>query len=265
MAYKIVLDAGHGGEDPGAVHKGRQEKDDNLKLTMAVGDILEKSGVDVVYTRTTDIYQTPFQKARIANEEGADFFISFHRNSSPTPNQYSGAEALVYDKSGIKLEMAENIVGALSKVGFKNLGVKARPGLVVLRRTRMPAVLVETGFINTDADNLLFDENFDEIARAIASAILGTLDLETDTGEADGGMQEDSDAVFYRVQVGAFRDRKNADNLNYELEAKGYPSFIMAGDGLYRVQVGAFRQLDNAVAMEQRLRRDGYNTILTTR
>lgn len=254
MAYKIVLDVGHGGEDPGAVYQGRQEKDDTLRLTLAVGDILEKNGVDVVYTRTTDVYQTPFQKARIANEAMADFFISFHRNSSPSPNQYSGVESLVYDKSGIKLEMAENINGALEKVGFKNLGVKARPGLVVLRRTKMPAVLVEAGFLNTDADNQLFDEKFDEIARAIAGAIMGTLDLETVT-----------EPVYYRVQVGAFRNRQNADNLNYELADKGYPSFIMADDGLYRVQVGAFQQLGNAVAMEQRLRREGYSTMLTTR
>ena len=79
MAYKIVLDAGHGGEDPGAVYKDRKEKDDNLKLTLAVGKILEENGVDVVYTRTTDIYQTPFEKAKAANEAGADFFISFHQ------------------------------------------------------------------------------------------------------------------------------------------------------------------------------------------
>ena len=65
MAYKIVLDAGHGGEDPGAVYKDRKEKDDNLKLALAVGRILEDNGVDVVYTRTTDVYQTPFEKARI--------------------------------------------------------------------------------------------------------------------------------------------------------------------------------------------------------
>ena len=58
MAYKIVLDAGHGGTDPGAVYNGRNEKDDNLALAQAVGKILEDNGVDVVYTRTEDIYQT---------------------------------------------------------------------------------------------------------------------------------------------------------------------------------------------------------------
>ena len=76
MAYKIVLGAGHGGEDPGAVYIDRKEKDDNLSLALAVGKILEDNGIDVVYTRTTDIYQTPFEKARFANETGADFFIS---------------------------------------------------------------------------------------------------------------------------------------------------------------------------------------------
>ena len=95
----------------------------------------------MIYTRTTDVYQTPFEKAQIANRAGADYFISFHRNSSPDPDQYDGVETLVYDKSGTKLTMAENINGALEALGFKNLGVKARPGLVVLRRTKMPALL----------------------------------------------------------------------------------------------------------------------------
>ena len=163
----------HGGADPGAVYNGRQEKDDNLELALKVGKLLESQGIDVLYTRTEDVYQTPFEKAQIANRAGADYFISFHRNSSPEPNQYNGVETLVYDKSGLKLTMAENINGALEALGFKNLGVKARPGLVVLRRTRMPALLIETGFLNTDQDNALYDQKNQEIARAIANAILG--------------------------------------------------------------------------------------------
>lgn len=62
-------------------------------------------------------------------------------------------ESLIYDKSGIKYKMAQNINDQLESVGFVNLGVKERPGLVVLRRTQMPAVLVEVGFINSDVDN----------------------------------------------------------------------------------------------------------------
>ena len=181
MPYKIMLDAGHGGTDPGAVYGGRQEKDDNLRLAMAVGNILSQNGIDVVYTRTDDVYQSPIEKARLANASGADYFISFHRNSSPEPNQYSGVETLVYNQSGRKLTMAQNINRALENIGFKNLGVKSRPGLVVLRRTRMPALLIETGFINTPEDNERFDENFNEIARAIADAILTTLDIHPDS------------------------------------------------------------------------------------
>lgn len=254
MAYKIVLDSGHGGEDPGAVYQGRQEKDDTLRLALEVGKLLENGGQDVVYTRTTDIYQTPFQKAQIANEEEADYFISLHRNSSPKPNQYEGVETLLYDRAGIKLEMAEAIDGALADVGFQNLGVKERPGLVVLRRTQMPALLVEVGFINNEKDNQLFDERFSQIAQAIADGILGTLDQET--------VEE---PILYRVQVGLFRRKENADRLNYELLDRGYPSYILEADGYYKVQVGAFQQLGNAIAMEQRLRRDGYQTLITTR
>ena len=161
----IVLDAGHGGANPGATYKGRKESEDALALTLAVGSILEENGVDVYYTRTTDIYESPYQKAQEGNEVGGDYFVSIHRNSSPYPNQYSGVESLVYNRYGAAARMAYNI----------NAGVNERPNLVVLNSTNMPAVLVEVGFINTDADNELFDSRFDEIARAIADGILESI------------------------------------------------------------------------------------------
>lgn len=171
----IVLDAGHGGVNPGATYNGRQEKDDALTLTLAVGNILEANGMDVYYTRTTDIYESPYQKAMEANAVGADYFVSIHRNSSPYPNQYTGIESLVYNRYGEAARLAENINARLEEVGFVNQGVNERPNLVVLNRTQMPSVLVEVGFINTDADNQLFDERFDEIAQAIADGILATV------------------------------------------------------------------------------------------
>jgi N-acetylmuramoyl-L-alanine amidase len=171
----VVLDAGHGGANPGAIYNGRQEKDDVLALTMAVGKILEENGVDVYYTRTADIYESPYQKAQEGNEVGADWFVSIHRNSSPYPNQYTGVETLVYNRYGRAAQLAYNINSQLEQVGFVNQGVNERPGLVVLNSTSMPAVLVEVGFINTDADNMLFDERFNEIASAIANGILETV------------------------------------------------------------------------------------------
>lgn len=172
---KVVLDAGHGGVNPGATYNGRRESDDALALVLAVGEILENNGVEVVYTRTTDVYESPYQKAMEGNESGADYFVSIHRNSSPYPNQYSGVESLVYSRYGAAAALAANINEQLEQLGFLNLGVNERPNLVVLNRTQMPAVLVEVGFINTDTDNQLLDERFEETAQAIADGILQTI------------------------------------------------------------------------------------------
>jgi len=171
----VVMDAGHGGNNPGAVYNGRREKDDVLALTLAVGGILEQNGVDVYYTRSADIYESPYQRAVEGNAVGADYFVSIHRNASPYPNQYTGVETLVYNRYGEAARLARNINDRLTQVGYEDQGVNEQANLVVLNRTEMPSVLVEVGFINTDADNLLFDERFGETARAIAEGILETI------------------------------------------------------------------------------------------
>lgn len=176
MAYTIVLDAGHGGSDLGATYEGRSEKDDTLALTLAVGNILSRfEGINVVYTRENDTYVSPAERARIANEANADYFVSIHRNSTPVPNSYSGVETLVYNNSGKSGEIARNIDEQLEAIGFQNLGITERRNLTVLKNTKMPAVLLEIGYINTEADNRFFDENFEQIAQAIADGILVTL------------------------------------------------------------------------------------------
>ena len=171
----VILDAGHGGSNPGAVYNGRQEKDDTLKLVLYIGEILEYNGVDVYYTRTTDIYESPVRKAQEGNEAGGDYFVSIHRNSGTVPGQYSGGQSLVYDQYGAAARLAANINEELEDVGFVNLGIELRRDLAVLRRTSMPAVLVEVGFINNDSDNRLLDEKFEEVGEAIAAGILETI------------------------------------------------------------------------------------------
>ena len=244
----IALDAGHGGMDYGAVYEGRREKDDNLALTMSVGEKLQDAGFDVVYTRTTDVYDTPFQKAQKANAVGADFFVSIHRNAFPTPNTASGVETLVYNDEGIKAEVAENINAELAEIGFNNLGVKERPNLVVLKRTNMPAVLVEAGFLDNEADNALFDANFDAVAQAIADGITNTLGTEQPR--------------LYKVQVGLFRLPRNAERLKEELAMEGFDSYIAQEDGYYKVFSGVFENIDNARRQEQLLKEAGYATLI---
>ncbi|MCI8402411.1 MAG: N-acetylmuramoyl-L-alanine amidase [Lachnospiraceae bacterium] len=255
MAYRIAIDPGHGGRDPGAVYEGRQEKDDNLELALAVGQLLEDRGIDVVYTRMDDVYNTPMEKATMANNSGADLFVSFHRNAMPTPGSASGAEVLVYEDEGLPAEVGRNVLSELSEAGFTDRGVIERKNLVVLRRTQMPAVLLEVGFIDNLQDNQTFDGEFDQIAQGIAEGILESVGMDK---------TPEDERTLYRVQVGAFRESEYAYDLLNQLLAAGYPAFIIYEDNLYRVQVGAFARLENAIRMERDLRQAGYNTYITT-
>lgn len=227
MAVKIILDAGHNGAtDPGAIYQGRRESDDNLRLTLAVGNLLSQAGYNIEYTRTGNLPQSVVQKAQLANAINADYFISIHRNMASYPGQYSGVQTLLYDLSGEKLTMAENINLNLEALGFRNLGVEARPHLAVLRRTKMPALLIEVGFLDIESDNHLFDTRFDEIAQAIADGIMDTLQASSlippETGDT-----ESEEPPLYRVQVGAFHNLQNAVALEQELKRMGYNTWIV--------------------------------------
>lgn len=250
----VILDAGHGGYDNGASFEGRLEKDDTLRLALAVGNILENNGVDVLYTRTEDVYQSPVEKAAIGNESGADYFISIHRNSSPEPDTYSGVQTLVFRDEGIPAEFAENINEELFEVGFLNLGTSVRPNLAVLRRTVMPAALVEVGFINTETDNRLFDEKFPEIAQAIADGILETIG---ENGEAVTA-SETNGGEKYTVEIGVFMHRENAENLADNMQEDGYDCYIEPVGDCYRVRHGMFDHIEDAKKEEKELFELGY-------
>lgn len=251
MAKSIVLDAGHGGKDNGAVYEGNVEKDDNLRIVLALGQELENRGINVYYTRTTDVYQTPFEKAQIANETGADAFLSIHRNSGVNPGEYSGVESLVYKKEGMALELAENINGSLGLVGFDEIGVFEEPGIIVLRKTEMPAVLAEIGFMNNEEDNRLFNENFDAIVTGLADAVQGTLEPEVYSAGQGG---------FFRVQIGSYPVREEAAEAMNRVANEGFPAMMDTRNQVYRVTVGRYQELDNAVLMERVLRDHGYAT-----
>ena len=248
---RVIIDPGHGGSDPGAMYDGRREKDDALRLALAIGSILESQGVDVVYTRTTDVYDTPLEKSVIANRADGDLFVSIHRNAMPVPETASGAMTLVYEDEGVPALLAENIQKNLVEAGFADLGIQERPGLIVLRRTQMPAVLVEAGFIDNPQDNRFFDQNFQAIAGAVADGIMATI------RQLAAGVPE-----YYQVQVGAYRTRMPADRLAEELQNQGFPAFLVYDGSLYKVRVGAFLDMENGIRMEQQLRSQGYPTVL---
>lgn len=283
MAERIVLDAGHGGSNPGAMYQGRRESDDALRLAMAVGQILEANGYDVIYTRTSDITQSVGQKAAIANEEGADLFISIHRNAAEYPGQYTGVQSLIYNDSGFKKDMAENINANMEKLGFRNAGVSIRPNLVVLNSTQMPAILVEAGFIDSEKDNQLFDSKFQEMAQAIADGIMETLDRQTGTGSGAiagnsmGGSMAGNNGIGGNQMMGnAGMNGSGTGNMgmgNNGMGSNGMgngsvmrpcpicPSTPEDGGPemeLYRVQAGAFRERENADNLLSLLENDGF-------
>lgn len=180
----IVVDAGHGGWDNGASWEGRLEKDDNLRLALAVQKQLKtQKNVTVIMTRDTDVFVELSERADIANNAGANIFISLHRNSyiEPTPIT-NGVENWIYLTAPEHTERAAIIVlNEVVKVGVQNnRGVK-RGNYYVVRRTLMPSMLLEMGYIINEEDNRLFDEKLTDYARAIAVGILCFFGLEFST------------------------------------------------------------------------------------
>lgn len=280
----IVIDAGHGGFDNGAMHQGRKEKTDNLRLALAVGKILEQQGYDVRYTRTTDIYQSPYEKAQIGNGADADYFISFHRNSGENDNTYNGIQTLIYggdDKRARRL--AGSINEELEKTGFADLGIEERTGLVVLRRTEMPAVLIETGFINHSRDNEIFDNNFNEIASAIAMGIERAVPIThnaagqeqkeiggskeccsdwEDSKEEGIDLENEKEELAYGVEVGRFAYRTTANFLAEQMLDQGFYSYVIEDGSMLHVVAGKENSLEDALKLQKKLRELGYRTMI---
>ena len=277
MPKTIIIDPGHGGFDPGAVYGDRKEKDDNLRLALAVGQELENAGYNVVYTRKDDRYDSPYDKAQIANNAGGDLFLSFHRNFAERPDLYQGVQDLVYDKNPLALRVAKDVNEELEKIGFENLGIESRKELVVLRRTNMPAVLLEVGFINSSVDNQIFDNEFSAMTNAIATGVkeafpVGNTAAVESSGETQAANQE-------TPPIPQPRDMNNQDSMSSNNRMMNDMRLSLSGIQCelipnrpnrpnpptqrmwYYVQVGLFRYPENAVYLMEQLKQQGYASI----
>lgn len=182
MAIKIFIDQGHNPENPnaGAEGNGYREQD----LVYFIGKALERllnanPNFEARTSRNapdeilgTSIAQSLAIRVNEANAFGADYFISIHANASDITSA-SGSEAFVYSLSSPAAGLAESILLGLSEAtGLADRGVFARPTLYVLRKTAMPALLLEVGFITNSADAALMANNPELIARGIYNGIL---------------------------------------------------------------------------------------------
>lgn len=188
----IAVDAGHGGWDNGATFEGRLEKDDNLRLALAVQEEMEGQGLNVLMTRDSDVYVSLQDRVQMANEANADLFVSLHRNSyfEQTP-WANGVSNFIY------LTEPEETVGRAARLVLDRVveaGVQADRGVFrgnyyVLRRTAMPAMLLEMGYIINERDNELFDEKLYDYAIAITKGVMDYFGLtyQTPTPEPPPG------------------------------------------------------------------------------
>jgi len=167
----VVLDAGHGGTDPGAAY-GKEEKWYNLDITLRLEKLLKAKGVNVKLTRSTDVFVGLDERAEMANEWGADVFISIHNNA--LMKAMHGTMTFYYPTSYKGKEYATIIQNDLLRnLGSNDLGVKSA-NFVVLKKTKMPAVLVEIGCLTNDEElaRLNTEEYRQKAAESLCESIL---------------------------------------------------------------------------------------------
>ena len=170
--YKVFIDPGHGGSDPGALGFGYRESDINLQVAKKVESKLKANGIDVKMSRNSDEFYSLSERAEMANNYGADIFVSIHQNSA-TASSANGIETY-YNKYRVDDKPLSNDVQEqlINQTGAYNRGVK-NAEFTVLVKSKMTASLVECGFISneTEVKNISNSSYQDKLATGISNGI----------------------------------------------------------------------------------------------
>ena len=167
---KVVIDAGHGGTDAGAIGGGTYEKDITLDVAKRVEDLLKKSGFAVLMTRPNDAYVSLQDRVAMSENYNPDIFVSIHVNSSVRP-EITGVETHYYHQESMTL--AQTVHSSLaSAVDSPNRGL-FKSKFYVINHTTAPAILVEIGFISNSAERaqLVGEKRKQATAKAIADGV----------------------------------------------------------------------------------------------
>ena len=187
MAIKIYIDQGHNPQNPnaGAEGNGLREQDIVFRIGILLADLLRTNpNFEVRLSRPTESTQigtsnTTSLRMRVAdaNQWGADYFLSLHTNASDQPSA-TGIEAFAFSRPSVAFSLGEDILTALAaSTGLSNRGMKVRNGLYVLRKTTMPSILIELGFITNSNDARLMSEQPELFARGIYNGLLDYFNL----------------------------------------------------------------------------------------
>ncbi|MDQ0270712.1 N-acetylmuramoyl-L-alanine amidase [Cytobacillus purgationiresistens] len=257
---KVFIDPGHGGTDPGAVGNGLREKDLTLTISKRIEAILktEYNNVEVKLSRTNDATLSLTQRTNAANAWGANFLLSVHINAGGG----TGYEDFIYTTVGAPTTTYQNVIHAeimAQIVEVRDRG-KKRANYHMLRESKMPALLTENLFIDTAADAAkLKDAAFiEKVARGHAVGIAKAFNLSKKQAAVSKPAPANPSSTLYKVQIGAFSKKANADALVKQAKGKKFDAFAVKVGGLYKVQLGAFSNESNAKALAEKAKKAGY-------
>ena len=217
---KVFLGVGHGGTDPGA-SKYVVEKDVNLTMALACRDYLEGNGVEVKMSRTVDENDALTEEIKECNNFNPTLAVDIHNNAGGG----DGFEVFHSVSGGIGQILAKNIEDEVKRLGQNSRGIKTRKNAKgkdyygFIRETSCPAVIVECAFVDNASDLkiLASESQRKSMGEAIAKGILKTLGVEIQAEKSS----------LYRVQVGAYLLKSNAEDMQKKIKAVGFDAFIV--------------------------------------
>ncbi len=276
--FKLAINAGHyigtAGKRCGKALDPNETREwwlndrivDKIETILAEYDGIEIKRID----DTTGKKDTPlYKRPTVANDWGADFYLSIHHNAGIKRGTGGGIVAYVHTSCSAESLLWQK---ALYDAAIKATGLKgnratplAKKALYEVRKTNMPAVLMECGFMDsaTDVPIILTEDFADKCAGAFADVIIERAGL-----KKKAVAPTPAETVMYRVQVGSYAKKSNATAMLAKLEKKGFDGYVKTatvnGETRYRVQVGAYAKKSNATAMLAKLKSAGFAGYVTT-
>ena len=219
---KVFISVGHGGNDPGAVANGFKEKDLNLNIALACNDVLIRHGVITAMSRTKDDSESLETRIKECNAFSPDYAVEIHNNAGGG----DGCEIFHSINGGKGKTLAQNILNEIVAIGQNSRGLKTKKNesgtdyFGWIRMTNAPVCLVECAFIDNKTDLAIIDTAAEQKAMgvAIAKGVLKTLGI---------AFVEETNEKIYRVQVGAYKVKQNAINMQNKLKAAGFDAIIV--------------------------------------
>lgn len=217
---KVFIGVGHGGSDPGAVANNTKEKDLNLSIALACRDELLRHGIQVKMSRVTDENDPLSEEIKECNAYAPDLAVEIHNNAGGG----DGAEVFHHYGGGKGKILAENILAEIVKLGQNSRGTKVRKNSSgkdyygFIRETSAPAVIVECAFVDNaqDLKFLATESDRQKVGQAIAKGVLKSL-----------GVAYQGERGYWKVQVGAYLYRENAEDMQKKIKAVGFDAFIV--------------------------------------